>query len=441
MNSVGEMIKPCINWRLIWAVLLIGSLSGELTGGSTGPFSAEYFGTCCLAEEDSAASTKDNPPFRTDADGRYSPAELRMLAGKQRDEVLRWYALREGEFPPAGSAHAISGELIYVDKQERRFRLRVDRDDTQSRAVWDCPLDAYMLPYGSIYYHGSPAALEDIPLGTHLHGQFYWRAEDDTTSPPDTQNFRITPDIDFRRCFRLEDDFTYRARQQQLWEIEAVDLQEMKLTARLRTGEQTADQSQIFDLLTSTRVWQGRSLVTLEDLQPSQHVLINLTWVTLYGPGRITEIWLDETSRALATAQQLERHRNYIRERGLAGWVTEVDDEQEIVSVTFFGGIDPALLEEIGSPASPASDNPAGRPGLAVARDSLITYDPVNDRKRGDILEVRRIPIEPGSSGVQVRLKMDLLLEGYRPHRVVRYFPAHWPVLALPREEQFFGRE
>ena len=54
---------------------------------------------------------------------------------------------------------------------------------------------------------------------------------------------------------------------------------------------------------------------------------------------------------------------------------------------------------------------------------------------------VKQIPIEPGSSGWQITLKMDLLLEGYRPKRVVRLYPAAWKVIALPREEQFFGRE
>jgi len=34
-----------------------------------------------------------------------------------------------------------------------------------------------------------------------------------------------------------------------------------------------------------------------------------------------------------------------------------------------------------------------------------------------------------------------MLLEGYRPGSVVRFFPAAWKVLSLPREESFFGRE
>jgi len=54
---------------------------------------------------------------------------------------------------------------------------------------------------------------------------------------------------------------------------------------------------------------------------------------------------------------------------------------------------------------------------------------------------VKKIPAEPGSSGVQIKLKMDMMLEGYRPKRIVRFYPATWKVIALPKEEEFFGRE
>jgi hypothetical protein len=34
-----------------------------------------------------------------------------------------------------------------------------------------------------------------------------------------------------------------------------------------------------------------------------------------------------------------------------------------------------------------------------------------------------------------------MLLEGYRPGGVTRFFPATWNVVGIPREEQFHGRE
>jgi hypothetical protein len=70
-----------------------------------------------------------------------------------------------------------------------------------------------------------------------------------------------------------------------------------------------------------------------------------------------------------------------------------------------------------------------------------MTYDPQNDRKGGNILSIERTSVEPGSSGVRIRVKCDMLLEGYRPTRIVRFYPATWKVVPLPREEQFFGRE
>lgn len=396
-----------------------------------------------------ASAQQSLPKFRTDADGPVkADTKKRNPKDKSKDATPEWHQLVDGQFPPEGSAHAVSGELMCVDHLERRFQIRVDRNDSQDRGVWDLPLDATMLPYGSIYYQGAPAALQDIPLGTHLHGLFYLADPDDKTPLPDTAYKRKTPEFEFRRCFRIEDDFTFNARQRQLWNIDTVDLTTMKLTATLQDDGKASGQPKIFDLLASTRVFQGKGFTDLKALQPGQTFLCNLTWVTLYGPGRITDLWLDEPARALATAQQLERHRNHTRERGLAGWVTAVEDEPQFVTVTFFGGVDPKLFTELtiidpNAPppkdGSPPPTEPRG--GLAVARATLMTYDPVNDRKTGGVLDVKKIPAEPGSSGIQIKLKMDMMLEGYRPKSIVRFYPPTWKVIALPREEEFFGRD
>lgn len=388
---------------------------------------------------------QDAPKFRTDADGPVDANKEKKGKGKAKSTALDWYQLVDGKFPPSGSAHAISGELVQMDHLERRFHLRVDRNDSQDRGVWDLAVDAVMLPYGSIYYHGAPAALQDIPLGTHLHGLFYLKSPDDKTPPPPANNNRKTPEVDFRRCFKIEDDFTYRARQKQLWKIDSVDLPTKKLIATLQGGGAAIGKPQTFDLTTGTRVLQGNGFSNLDSLKSGQSALFNLTWCTLYGPGRITEIWLDEPSRQAATVHQLERHRNHVRERGLAGWVEAVDDEAQIVTITFFGGVDPKLFDELTlvnpDPLAKSEERPKPRGAIAVARESLMTYDPVNDRKGGNILDIKKIPVEPGSSGVRIRVQCDMLLEGFRPRRIVRFYPATWRVVALPREEQFFGRE
>jgi hypothetical protein len=405
--------------------------------------------TLALLVAASSLFAEDAPKFRTDADGPVGANKDTRAKGKDKSKALEWFQLVDGKFPPQGSAHAISGELIQVDHLERRFHLRVDRNDSQDRGVWDLPVDAVMLPYGSIYYHGAPAALQDIPLGTHLHGLFYLKAPNDKTPPPLADYNRKTPEVDFRRCFQLEDDFTFRARQKQLWKVDSVDLTTKKLVATLHADGAAIGKPQSFDLLTSTRVLQGNGFGKLESLKPGQLVLCNITWGTLYGPGRILKIWLDEASRQEAVAHQLERHRNHVRERGLPGWVDAVDDEAQIVTITFFGNVDPQLFDELsaanveplGSAPTKPEDKPKPKAAIAVARESLMTYDPVNDRKGGTILDIKKVPVEPGSSGVRIRVQCDMLLEGFRPRRIVRFYPAAWKVVALPREEQFFGRE
>lgn len=386
---------------------------------------------------------EDAPKFRTDADGP-------TLAKETDKNKPLWFQLVDGKFPPENSAHAISGELTEVDHLERRFHLRVDRNDSQDRGVWDLPVDATMLPYGSIYYHGSPAGLQDIPLGTHLHGLFYLKAPDDKTPLPPGAFGRVTPDGNFRRCFRLEDDFTYRMRQKQIWKIDAVDLTKKKLTATLQQDGAAVGKSQLFDLLASTLVLKEGGFGDLNSLLPGQSVLFNLTWVTLFGPGRILEISIDEPSRQRATAHQLERHRINIRERGLPGWVDAVDDDAQIVTITFFSNVDPKLFDDLtlineepmGWPLSKPEDKPKEPKGsIAVALPSLLTYDPINDRKGGNILEINKVEVAPGSSGVQIKVKCDMMLEGYRPRRIVRFYPATWKVDELPREEKYEGRE
>jgi hypothetical protein len=401
---------------------------------------------------------EDKPRFRTDADGPVK-ADEKKRNPKDPNALPEWYQLVEGQFPPAESEHAISGELIFADHLERAFRIRIDRADHQERGVFDRPLYAEMLPYGSIWYHGAPAALQDIPLGTHLHGRFYLK---DPQAPPrkhpDAFNKGQPIEAGFQRCFRIEDDFTVNARKNALWKIESVDLAALKLTVSLQQpagssgaqegGTAPVQLTKTYDLQTRTRLFKGNTLAKLDDLQAGQNVLFNITWATLYGPGRITDLWLDEESRQLATAQQLAAHRAHTRERGLPGWVTSVEDEPQLVTVTFFGNVDPKLFDELtikdpnAKPPADGSPPPVEpRGGLAVARDSLMTYDPVNDRKTGGILDVQKIPVEPGSSGIQIKLKMDMLLEGYRPKRVVRFYPPTWKVNALPREEEFQGRE
>ncbi len=374
----------------------------------------------------------------------------KFRADDNPDKSLPWYQPVKGTFPPAGSAHYIKGELIWVDHAERELHIRVDRNDSQGRAVWDLPLLLTMLPYGSIEYQGRPAALQDIPLGTHLHTWCYVKDPEDDRPPVARWHNRISPESKFRQCIRIEDDFSYHTKRKQSWRVDDVDLDAMKLTATLLKDGQPEGDARLFDLLGSTLVYQGDGFGTLTSIRRGQKVQMNLTWATLYGPGRVFHIWLDQESRDLASNRQLQRHHDHIRGRGIPGWVDSVDDKASTVTVTFFDGLDMSLFksfgvivpEPLGWPTSGgAKDDLKPKGTLAVARSTLMTYDPLNDRKGGNILKTNRVPVVPGSCGVQIQLQCGLLLEGYRPGEIVRFFPANWEFVAQPKEEQFFGRE
>lgn len=336
------------------------------------------------------------------------------------DEKLRWYQHKPGEFPPEGSAHRISGELIEMDHVNRTGSLRIDRDDTQRRGNWDHPLPFTMLPYGSISYHGAPAAMRDIPIGTHLHGEFYID--------------KVAKDGkgEFDRAVRLEDDFSHAVRLKRVWRVDAVDTEKGTITCTgLNTETKQADAKPlIFHVTAATRVWKGRAIGAPADVKAGQEVLVNLTIATIKGPGRCTDIWVDAESRTAAAALQVEVHRQYQRERGLAGWVEAVDNEKGTVTVALFAGFDPKLREPFTVGASA---------GAAVAEENLRTYDQNNDIMRGPMLEVQNLPPAGlGDSGMRVKFKPSFLIEGYRPKRFVRLFYGGWKVDELPREEKLY---
>ena len=137
-------------------------------------------------------------------------------------------------------------------------------------------MEAALLPYGSVYYHGAPASLRDIPIGTHLHGWFYMKHPDDDSKPLAIFHNRLSYEIDFRRCFRLEDDFSFYSRQKQLWHVDSVDLEEQKLTLTLQHDGKAIDKPQTLDLQKSTRVWRDHGFADQQVLSKGQLALFNI---------------------------------------------------------------------------------------------------------------------------------------------------------------------
>ena len=343
----------------------------------------------------------EEPKFRTDGG----------------DEKLSWYPLKPGEFPPAGSAHAISGELIRVDPINRTGAIRMDRTGSQRTDDYDQALTFTLLPFASLRYHGAPAELRDIPLGTHLHGQFYEGVQGDKKT--------------FSQVLQFDDDFSQMTAAQRVWRIDAVDLgkRTLALTGMQTTDNQADPKPTVLQITPATRVWKGLEIGNEKDLAAGQTVLANLTVCTLKGPGRCMDIWIDAQSREAATAAQLELHRQYQQEHGLACQVVAVDNTSKIVTVTVFGGFAPGLKENFKVKEHIAA---------AVANQDLRTHDQLNDTARGPIIEVLEGSPSPGQSGLRLRFKPEILLEGFRPGRILRIFGPGWPVDDLPREERAY---
>ena len=88
---------------------------------------------------------------------------LYATAAPAADEPFRPGA---GKFPPPEKALSYRGELVFVDHPNRRGSIRVQASGMFFR---NDPHPFAMLPYGIVRYHGAPADLRDIPLGTVLH--------------------------------------------------------------------------------------------------------------------------------------------------------------------------------------------------------------------------------------------------------------------------------
>ena len=330
------------------------------------------------------------------------------------------FQLQPGQFPPENSAHSLAGELIQIDHVNRTGQLRPDRRSDQRTDDYDRALLFTMLPYGTMRYHGAPAELRDIPIGTHLHGQFYFDAKQG-----------VPVKGGFGQVLLLEDDFSFHQRQQSEWRLDAVNLEKrtLSVTGQSRADQKADEKPTVFKFNAATRVWKGRGYGALTDLALGQALLLNVTLATLKGPGQCTDIWLDDESRTLAAAQQMEVHRAYEKIHGLPGWIEAVDNEKSIVTVTLFAGRDLEFYKEF---------KLKGRVLALVAEDTLRSYDQINDRTDSEVLEIKTVPLASGSSGLQLVIKPEQLLEGFRPRRIIRMLPEGWGLNDIPWEEMLW---
>lgn len=140
----------------------------------------------------------------------------------ENDEILQ-----PSKFP-AKPGNYLAGELVTTDAINRRGGLRLDGDFNDDRYDKAQPHDFAMLPYGMIYYHGAPAELRDIPLGTHLHGSFYLPPKGEENTIPPTKG---PPQYGskFNHAILLEDDFSFFQRRGQAWEVVEVNREKARM--------------------------------------------------------------------------------------------------------------------------------------------------------------------------------------------------------------------
>ena len=356
------------------------------------------------------------------------PAEASPTAESLRDHVPP-----RGKFPPAGAGVHFSGDLVFSDPMNRRGGLRNGNGQTNPRRHYFA-----MLPYGTVWYHGAPAAIRDIPPGTHMHGRFLLPiAGEEKTIPPLTESqLKQNPLGKYNHALVLEDDVTFYSRQGRSWKVLGTE-QGGGPAPRLKLSvepvgpeiEGGINQPILFDIDDGTRIWKNRKLVGKDQVKPGQQIQVNLTWGP-FASLATTDIWLDEESLAAFQEIQRQRHLRLIRTRYLPGWVDEVknfDTGGGEVTVTLFGGMDPILYEEIRT-------TPTNR--ISDAEITLRTWAYHAEYSvHGQKLDWNITPNPPpGSSGFQMRLRVPQMLDGFRPGRVVRV-KGPWIYVLLPFDE------
>ncbi len=355
----------------------------------------------------------------------------------------------DSEFPDPAGVTKFAGEITLVEHVNRRGILRLDRDGTINKYYWDLPHHFQMLPYGAIYFRGAPAELRDIPIGTHLHGDFYLGPEGDFEVTPPVSGYAAgkmaRPDLrsvesKYSRVLRLEDDFSFYERQGIGWKIKSVsDSPHQIIVSQVMLKDESSvpgEEEQVFRIDEGTRVWKGAGYGGLSDLADGQVVQLNLGWVTLLGSkqqdGLCRDIWIDQESRAVATKHQEGIQIAHLKRRGIGAKVIKTESTpgkgaEGHVTIELHKGTASSLLEEISQAKSIF---------VRVAEPTLRIYD-INDLKYGRPVEVtlNESP-PPGSSGIQIRFHIYEMLEGLRPGRTVRVGLKDWDIPVTPREEK-----
>ncbi len=355
-----------------------------------------------------------------------------------------------GQFPEPGAGVVMTGELIDVDPINRRGLLRPGGDVAPDRYNRFLGQPFALLPYGMVYYHGAPAELKDIPLGTVLHGVFFLPpAGDDSIPKPNpkdkVERQRLAYLNEHTHAALLEDDVSFYQRHTQAWRIEGTETSEkdgrqflvVKSVGKPAPAGLSGEQKFCIDM--STRVWKGKEFAELSDIQIGQTVQVNLTWDPNWGYGKfhVSDLWLDKKALEVAAEVQRQTHIRYQRYHWLPGWVDQVTYDTTgpngagAVTVTLFGGLDPSLYDEVAASRTAQ---------IAIAEPTLRTWRKDQDSQGGTIQAIKKTPDPPlGSSGIQIRVHVRQVLAGFRAGGMVRVGLKDFPEGVIPPEQRVNG--
>ncbi|MEZ6039715.1 MAG: hypothetical protein R3C20_04365 [Planctomycetaceae bacterium] len=368
-----------------------------------------------------------------------------------------------GTFPPVEMAHSYRGELIFVDHANRRGSIRVVGSGMFFR---NDPHPFAMLPYGIVRYHGAPADLRDIPLGTVVHVKAFLPPDPKISAVPVLPIDSGRKDANHNRgagifpaenhVLLLEDEPSHCLREGKIWKLKEVEIRNhagMIIASRqLKNGDDGPATEEKLTFDAATRIWRGRECLSVADVVEegiwpadgkkaleAQPVLLGITWKPtpdgVFTRFHISDIWLDETAMQRAAGNQTETHRAFIRSRWMPAWIDAVEYGKfgrATVTATLFGGMDESLYADFRKDAS-AMMNAVEN----TLKHTHGAYGPAHMASRGTILDVTKADADAplGSSGIQIRFETDLIIEGIRPGRIIRVRPGDWPQVQVPREE------
>ena len=391
------------------------------------------------------------------------PPSAKNPKQRTKNNNPRFSGPKRENFPRWKKAYSYRGELVFVDHANRRGSIRVQGSGMFFR---NDPHPFALLPYGLVRYHGAPADLRDIPLGTVLHVLAYLPPDPKISAVPVLPVDNKARDANHNRgagilpaenhVLLLEDEPSYCQREGRVWKLKEVDLKnnEGMIVATLETkhggGSKAVEEKLTVDA--ATRVWRGRECLAIQELiaegvwpadgkksLAGQEVQLGITWKPtpdgVFTRFHISDLWLDDAAMQRAALNQTETHKAFIRSRWMPAWIDAVEYGKfgrATVTATLFGGMDDSLYADFkkgGSAMMNAVEN--------TLKHTHGAYGPGHMASRGSILDATKSP-DPapmGSSGTQIRFETDLIIEGIRPGKTVRVRPGHWPQVQVPREE------